>query len=1092
MHRVGALLLLMTASLLLAATAFGAGSPGYYQFPDIHGDKVAFSSEGDLWLKDLTVDGPAIRLTRHDGGERFARFSPDGRWIAFTGEYDGNDDVYLIPVSGGAPKRLTFHPGQDVVIGWTNDGKHIIFRTDRFQAVDHMKLYLVSPEGGYPEDIGLDKASRISYSPNGVDFAYTRMLREDRPNKRYVGGWAMDVWTGNMQTLQFEKLTDFEGTDFFPMWIGDRIYYMSDRSGRTNIFSMLPDGGDLKQHTFYEEWDARYAATDGSKIVYQLGADIYAYDVATGQDNKLDIVLPSDQFRARDRRIDDPDDYISGYSIPDNGKRLALAARGEVFTFPVAKKGYIRRLTNTPGARDKYVAFSPDGKQVAIMSDASGEMEIWLAPSGGGEPAKQLTKGGTMWRSPMKWSPDGKWLLFTDKAYGLWIADAESGKLTRVNETNPWYTTAEVWSPDSKWIAWVGQEENEQDMDVFLYNLDTKKRHEIDRPMTVENNVDWDADGNYLYLLSENWFNPVLSQVNSTFIYDQTSKIYIALLAKDTENPFDPVLVEAFEEEEEEAEADDEEDTEDEKDESITVDLDGLSDRIYPVPIDAANIGGLVGISGKLYYTTRDNKGMMPEGGRGDHTLHLFDLEEKESEAVTSGYRAWSLSPNKEKLVLWQKSGGFVVMDAGAAKVPDEDGHVSLSGWSFEIDPRDEWAQILKEIWRWQRDFFYDPDMHGVDWESVYEDYSSLVPRLGDREELNDIISQMIGELSAGHAYIFGGDQLSGKSYGVGRLGADIQATGNGPMKVTHILYGDGWGDEPVSPLKGKVEVGEYLVAVDGVPLERDTNIFELLQDKAGKEVLLSVNDKPTTSGARDVLIETMRGEGKLRYLDWVRKNREYVDEISGGKVAYVHMPNMGGMGLSMWGRMYYPQVTDKALLVDVRYNHGGFIATMVLNQLQHQVWSVGKGREGEYGRVPNDAFYGPKAALCCHETWSDGETFSEGFKRLDLGPLFGTRTWGGWVGIRGARRTVDKGGNTQPEFTGWGAWDGHWLIEGPGVSPDVEVEAMPADMIRGEDKQIDTAVEYLLKELANKEKWPDFHPLPEYPDKSLKIQHMR
>ncbi len=1095
MQRVGHILLSVFVFALLSGTGFAKGALGYYQFPDIHDDLVVFSAEGDLWQKDLTDDAPAIRLTRHDGEEKFARISPDGNWIAFTGEYDGNQDVYLIPVYGGAPKRLTFHPFADEVIGWTKDSKQIIFRSERFQAIDHIKLYTVPVEGGYPTDIGLDKASRISYNPAGNDFAYTRMMREDRPNKRYKGGWAMDVWYGDLNTMQFKKLTDFVGTDNFPMWIGDRVYYLSDQAGRANIFSMKPDGSDLKQHTFEEKWDIRYPATDGKTIVYQKGADIWAYDVAGGKESKLNIELPSDQFFSRDRRIDDPEEYISGFSVPDNGKRISIAARGEVFTFPVEKKGYIRRLTNSPGARDKYTAFSPDGKQVAIMSDASGEMEIWLVPSDGSEAPKQLTKGGDMWRAYMTWSPDGKWLMFTDKAYGFWIANAESGKLTRINEKTAWDAYGGCWSPDSKWVAWIGQEENEQDTDVFLYNIDTKERFEFDRPMTLETDVDWDPDGKYLYFVSENYYNPYLSALNETFIYDKTSKVYIALLNNEVENPFDPVLIEAYEAEEEkdeEAEEEKDDDDDEEEDESITVDLDGLSNRIYPVPIDAANIGSLLAVSGKLYYSTHVSDGMMPESWDGKHALHVFDVEDQESKEVTSDYYGVTFSPGKEKLLFRTGGSNFVVTDAGVDKIPDEDGHVSLGGWSFEIDPRDEWRQILREIWRWQRDFFYDPNMHGVDWDAVWKLYSPLIDRMSSRDELNDVISELIGELATGHAYVYGGDRLRSKHYSVGQFGADMEATGKGPMQITHILYGDGWGDEPDSPLKGKVKEGEYIVAVDGTALTPATNIFELLQDKAGKEVLLTVNDKPSDKDAREVLVKTLGSEHRLRYLDWVRVRREYVDKKSGGKIGYVHMPDMGSMGLSMWGRMYYPQIEKKALLIDVRYNHGGFIATMALNQLQHKVWAVGKGRDGEIGRTPGDAFYGPKAALCCHETWSDGETFSEGFKRLGLGKLIGTRTWGGWVGIRGGRGTVDHGGNTQPEFSGWGAFDGKWLIEGPGVSPDLEVEAMPADMIRGEDKQLDAGIDYLLNELKDKNKWPDFHPLPKYPVKSLQINHLK
>ncbi len=1084
--------------LLLSLPSFAQEDVnGLFRYPDVSGDRVVFTSEGDLWTASLN-GGDAVRLTRDDGREWYAHFSPDGQWIAFSAQYEGNTDVYVIPSSGGEPRRLTYHGARDEVVGWTPDSRNIVFRSPRIQPSRVWQLYTIPVEGGFEQEFGLDRGTRISFEPGGTRFAFNRLRREERPWKRYRGGWAMDIWVGDLGTMQFDKVTSFEGTDFFPMWIGDRIYFLSDRSGRFNLFSMAPDGSGIRQHTFEEEWDLSNASTDGKTIIYQKEYDLYAYDVASGESRLLDIHLPSDRFRARERLVKNPGRYIDSYTLPNEARRIAIAARGEVFTFPVEKSGYIRRLMRNPDSREKYVAFSPDGKKVAIMSDASGEEEIWIAPSDGSEEAKQLTTGGDTWRFPMVWSPDGKKLLFGDKAKRLWIADAESGKRTLVDTAPGWEISEYEWSPDSRWVAWIRVDDNFYG-NVWLYNIDTKQKAGIERPMTSETSLSFHPDGKHLYFASENWYNPVISALDQTYIYDKTTKIYVVVLAKDGENPFAPKLVKAYEEEEKEEGDEDKEESkkkEEEGEKPIVIDLDGIAQRVYPVPIDAANSFGLIATEGTLYFASRENPGMMPDGDTPKgFQLNAFDIEEKETKVVSTSVRGYDASPDRKKLLIRTGESSFVVMDAGGTEIPKEKGHIDLSDWSFEIEPPLEWRQILRNIWRWERDFFYDPNMHGVDWEGVWKQYSSLLPRISNRDELNDLVREMIGELNIGHAYVWGGDILSAPRVPVGGLGADFEQVAGGAYRITKIYRGDGWGDEPVSPLsepKVDAKVGEYIVAIDGVPLKPGENIFRRLYDKAGKEILLSLNSTPTMKGAREVVVEPLGSEGRLRYFDWVRERREYVEKASDGRIAYVHLPDMGSLGLSMWGRQYLAQYKRDALLMDVRNNGGGFVAPMILSMLQRTLWSRGKSRESALYHTPNSAFYGPMIAVCDHETGSDGETFSEGFKRLKLGELVGTRTWGGWVGIRGGRRTVDRGGNTQPEFTGWGALDGKWLIEGHGVDPTIEVENDPASVLQGVDPQLDKAVQVLLDELQNKEKWPPLAAPPKPLDKSLKVHNLK
>ncbi len=1078
---------------------------GFYRFPDVRGDRVVFTSEGDLWSASLSTTGVAVRLTRHDGEESYARISPNGDWIAFTAEYEGNCDVYVIPARGGEAVRLSFHPAWDEVIGWTSDSKDVLFRSTRNSPFYTWKVFSIGLNGGFPEDYGLDKVTRISPEPAGDRVAYTRLRRETSSWKRYKGGLAMDIWIGDLKKMEFRNITGYEGTDAFPMWVGERIYYLSDQSGRANIFSMNPDGTEIKQHTFEEKWDVRWPSTDGKNIVFQKAMDIWAYNIQSGKSKKIDINLPSDRIRAR-RRIVNPSDYIDSYSLPNEGRRFAVAARGEVFTFPVEKAGYIRQITHSFDARDRVVAFSPNGKQLAVISDASGEDEIWLYNSDGKGKPVQLTKRGDRQKHWVSWSPDGEMLVYSDKSNHLWIVNAENGKQSLVDDAPDLWNYE--WSPDSKWIAWI-RFEKDQTSDIHLYSIDSGDRRRIKTPMIQETDLAWDPDGKYLYFSSPSWYNPVLGH-DGAFIYDQPDKFYAILLSEDTENPFAPKIVEAFENEEddeedidEDAEHDGDEDSEEDSEESedddeedvepIDIQLEGLEDRIIYLPIDAGNYFGLSAVSGKIYFGTYERNGMMPEAHRSrGFILSVFDIEKEELEEVGGGrIQGYGFSPDRKKMFV-RKNGTFIVMDGGTTSIPDEDGHVEMSGWSVEIDPKAEWRQILREVWRSQRDYFYDPDMHGVDWDDVWDQYSDLLPRIFNRNELNDLLREMLGELCVGHAYIGGGDILGARYIGSGNLGVDLIRHESGAYQITKVLKGDKWGDEPESPLgssKADLEVGEYVVAINNIPLQPGDNIYKRMIDKGGVEVLLSINSEPDLEGSREIPVKALSSEDGLRYFDWVRDRREYVDKLSDGKIGYIHIPDMGGMGLSMWGRMYGSQSQKKALLIDVRYNRGGFVADMILSVLGQKIWARGLAREGLVFNRPWTGFYGPKAVVCNHETASDGETFSEGFKRLGMGELFGTRTWGGWVGIFGWRALMDRGFNTVPQSTGWGAFDGKWLIEGPGVYPSIPVVDDPARIIMGEDPQLEAAVKHLLNEI---EDWPAPADIPQYPRKEIKIKHLR
>jgi tricorn protease len=1110
LYRGSILILILTTISISSAFSAEADRKGYYRWPATFGNQVVFVADGDLWEAPIT-GGEARRLTSAKGEEKFAMFSPDGKWIAFSGNYDGNTDVYVMAASGGEPRRLTYHPGADFVASWTPDGK-IAYRNYDGNGQRWYEIYTISPEGGYPEKLAVDEAAHITFEPDGDRIAYTRYSLGFRTWKRYKGGWAEDIWVGSLKNQDYKKVTDNVGNDATPMWFGDRIYYVRDNDARANIHSMKPDGSDIQQHTFHTDWDVRWPTLSEGKIVYSLGADIWIYDIARNETRMIDISLPSERLETRDRFVS-PDEYMDYFDLSPDGKRLLLLARGDMFSAPTERRGLIFNIANSPGVRERASTYTPDGKSILAWSDAdNGEEALYrYSVDGKGEP-KKIANGSGEYHFGIAVSPDSKMAVYGDNKRKLQLVNIESGATSQI-DTSWWEIGAYQWSPDSRYIAYQVDALNGQQL-VKIYDTKEKQIHQVTDDMWTSHSPAWDPNGKWLYFVSARHHNAFNGFNDFNFITLDTEQLFAVSLQKDTKSPYaysDDMIKSSDDKKKDDEDKDkkdkkgkkddDDEDDKDKEDEKkvepIIIDWEGLSNRMVLLPVDAGNYGGLSAIDGKLYFLSYKTEGQLgsdeDEEDNPRSTLKLFEIEKRKTNDVIEGATNYELSDDLKKIVV-RKKDEFVMMDAGDTEAPkpdeeeDPDAGLHLDEWVYDVDPRIEWKHIFHEAWKHQRDFFYDANMHGIDWPAQRDHYGPLVDRIGTRDELNDIIAQLFGEMNVGHAYIYGGDRETAKQVGIGMLGIDVTREKSGFYKIDKILTGDVWDEDRSSPLAApgmNVKAGEYLVAIDRKPVNSVENYLELLNNKADKLVLVSVNSTPSLDGARELIVKAMRSEGQLRYWDWVQGRRDYIREKAGDladDIGYVHLSDMGSEGMEEWMREYYPQSQKKALIVDVRWNGGGNIARWILSQLERNVWTWTMARNGRHDRDPGSAFYGHMICLCNEETGSDGETFSEGWKRLKLGPLVGKRTWGGWVGIRGGKGFVDKGGSTQPEFTGW-SYDSKWLIEGPGVSPDVEVENHPKMRLQGFDEQLDYAIDYLKKKL--KEEPVVAPPMPPFPDKS-------
>ncbi len=1101
--------LLAVAAAVFAATPTGneaSEEQGFFRYPDIYQDKIVFTSEGDLWVVSA-AGGTAMRMTTAEGEERFPKFSPDGKWIAFTAEYDGNADVYAMPATGGEPTRLTYHEWGDHVVCWSPDGK-IIYRSMMESGIYTYDLYAVSPTGGFPERLPLDQGATLTYEPNGPRVAFTRSMLAFRTWKRYHGGWAEDIWVGDWRTRDFKKATTYTGNDQFPMWIGDRIFFLSDSTGRGNIWSMKPDGSDRRQITNHTDYDVRWPSASGNKIVYQLAMDIWMLDVNSGRTAKVDITLPTDRLQRRTKFVD-AQTNIDDFDLSADGKRMVVTARGELFSVATRKDGLTRRLSFSPVARERKASFSADGKQILAVSDASGEEDFWLYDATGANPPVQLTNRKLGYPYDPVWSPDGKWIAYSDNKCLLYLFSV-ANKTETVIDSGGAEIRQYSWSPDSRFLAYAdliypgyisyGPATAAGFKVIKIYDLSTRQSHVVTESLFNSSSPSWDPGGKYLFFLQDVTFNPKLCHIEAEFIFDEVSKPFLLVLKSSDESPFLPKADGKIDEEEDaatEGTGKDKEKNKGKKEDSVKVQIDfaNIVSRKVGIDVPSGNYSQLRAIGDKVYYLSFVDRGMMPEGvvqeEEGSYALHLYDLKEKKDTVLFEDIAAYDISDDKSTVVV-KKEDQFIRMEAGITEVPaeeDTNAIISLEDVTLEINPRNEWKQMYNEAWRLERDFFYDPDMHGLNWQKVREQYGGLIDRISTREELNDLIGETISELSAGHTYVSGGDRREAQRIPVGMLGVDLTVDQtSGKYQIAKILKPHPGTPGRCSPLAEpglNVKAGDFLLAIDNQPVDGTVYYLKYLVNKADKLVQLTINDKPTLAGARQVIVKPLASEAELRYTEWVEGRRAYVEKASGGRLGYVYMSDMDAAGLSEFGWQYPPQSMREGLILDVRYNGGGFVAEMILANLARKVWSFGPpGRYGMVSPFPTYAFYGYMAVVCNGETGSDGETFTEGAKALQLGPVIGERTWGGWVGIRSDKPLADKGMVTLPEQPGWGL-DGKWIIEGWGSVPDIEVVEDPGSVMAGKDPQLDYTIQYLLREITE---YPRRFPArPAFPDRSVK-----
>ncbi len=1083
---------------LLSTISFAPEEARVLRFPAVFDNQVVFSYAGDLYTVS-SEGGIARKLTTHEGYEAFARFSPDGKYIAFTGEYDGNREVFLVHSQGGIPRRLTYTPtlGRDdisdrmgpnnLVMGWKHDNKHIVFRSRMREWNDfNGQLYLASLNGGIPERIPLPRGGFCSFSPDDKKLAYNRIFREFRTWKRYRGGMADDIWIYDFESKKLENITNNPAQDIIPMWSANRIYFLSDRgeNKKMNLYVYDFESQETRRLTDYSEFDIKFPSLGPEAIVFEYGGHIYKFDLDTEKATRIPVIVADDLNSGRSKLVKVAKN-ITNYEISPDGKRALFGARGEVFTVP-AKYGNTRNLTNTSGVHERNSKWSPDAKWIAYISDATGEDEIYVvAQDGEGEP-QQITSGADTYKYQILWSPDSKKIMWSDKLLRLNYVDIEKKKSVVVNQAKAWEIRDYAWSPDSSWIAY-SKPEAESMSKIYLYELSTQKTYDVTDGWYSSYSPCFHPGGKYLFFVSDRDFNPIYSRTEWNHAYMFMSRIYLATLNEEVESPFEPKSDEvAVEKEEEKKETDadskKEEDkkTDDQKKEgAVKVDPEKLKDRIIGLPIEVASYRQLNSVGNILYYMKRGLRDR-------ESSLKMFDLE-KQKETDLGSINGYEISDDQKKMLVSQgrPESFYAIIDLPKAPIKVEE-KLDLNQMEVKVNLKEEWNQIFEECWRQMKYFFYDPQMHGVDWEAVKNQYRPLADAVNHRADLTYVLGEMIGELNAGHTYVGGGSFPQPERIHVGMLGAQFERDPeSGTYKIMKILQGENWDRSVRSPLTEVgvyVNEGDYLIAINGRSTSKMDNMYEALLNTVGKQVTLKVNSVPEDKGSREEIVIPIKDELSLYYYNWVQDNVDKVDKATGGKVGYIHIPNMGREGLNEFVKHFYPQLRKKALIIDVRGNGGGNVSPMIIERLRREAAMMGVARNALPTPDPDAVLMGPLVCLMDEFSASDGDIFPYRFKKHDLGKLIGKRTWGGVIGIRGTLPLLDGGYLYKPEFATYGLEEKDWIIEGIGVEPDIYVDNDPAKEYAGIDEQLNKAIEVILEELKTKEK--ELPKVPPYPKK--------
>jgi tricorn protease len=1094
-------LLLTIFAAPLAARAQGA-KPLLLRHPTVSRTQVAFVYGGDLWIVPRE-GGEARRLTAGAGNETDPHFSPDGTQLAFTGEYDGNVDVYVVPAAGGVPRRLTYHPAGDSVMGWTNDGSRVLFASTRTSANAYARLYTIPPAGGAEvmTELPLPTADQASYSPDGTHLAYVPIFQWQPAWKRYRGGQTKPIWIANLSDSSVEKLPRENSNDFNPMWVGQTIYFLSDRAGAVTLFAYDTATKAVRQVVENTGLDFKSASAGAGVIAYEQFGTIYLYDLASRASKRLDVSVAGDLAEVRPRFMKIEPQRVGSAALSPTGARAVFEARGEILTVP-AEKGDVRDLTNTVGAVERDPAWSPDGKWIAYFSDESGEYALHLRDQSGMGEARKISLGQppSYFYSP-RWSPDSKKIAYTDKRMNVWYVDIDRPAPVRVDTDAyelPFHSLDPAWSPDSKWLAYTKQLANHLHA-VFLYSADEKKSSQITDGMSDARYPAFDKGGKYLYFaastdlgLANSWLE--MSSINRPF----TRSVYMVVLDKTQASPLAPESDDekvaaaeqpsappaatpapspapAGEQSEPQAAA-----AQKAKSKAVTVrvDLEQIGQRVLALPVPARNYIGLVaGKDGVLFLAEGPP---VDSGGNNVFALAKFDLATRKADAFLGGVASFEVSHNGEK-ALYRRGEGWFIAATGQAPKPGE-GALNLSDLTVQIDPRAEWRQMYREVWRIERDFFYDPNHHGLDIAAAEKKYEPYLDNLASRDDLNYLFEEMLGELSTGHVFVNGGDRPDVKRVPGGLLGADYDVD-RGRYRFARVFNGENWNPNTRAPLTQPgvgVRAGEYLLAVRGRELHATDNVFQVFEGTAGKSVALRVGPNADGTGSREVTVVPVASERALRRLAWIEDNRRKVDQLSGGRVAYVYLPDTANGGFTSFNRYYFSQINKDAVVIDERYNSGGDIADYIIDNLRRPPMSRVTTREGEDYSYPVGSIYGPKVMIINEMAGSGGDALPWYFRRTGVGPLVGKKTWGGLVGIYDYPELMDGGSITAPRIAIYGL-QGEWEVENRGIAPDFEVEYDPKLVRQGHDPQLEKAVEVAMDLLAKNP--PQQFKKPAYPN---------
>jgi tricorn protease len=1095
------------------------------RFPTTNGRQIVFCYAGELYTV-AKEGGIARRITSGPGYTSFPRFSPDGTQLAFTSQYDGNTEVYVMPAEGGAPKRLTTSAtlGRDdisdrmgpnnLVMAWENTKPLVVFRSRMKSFNDFIgQLFTVGLDAELPQQLPVPRGGFVSFSPDDSKMAFNRVFREFRTWKHYRGGMADDIWIYDFKNGTTENLTNNPAQDICPMWGPDnRIYFTSDRDGRMNLFVTDLTTKETKQLTTFKDFDIKFPSIGKDSIVFEEAGYIWRYDLASGQAAPIPIEVKEDFASGRAAFVD-ASKHTETVNLAPDGERAIVVARGDLFSVPM-KEGTARNLSKSSNAHERDAIWSPDGKWIAYNSDVTGENELYVRSQDGKGQPQQVTSGADTYYYKPVWSPDSKKLLWADRLQRLRYVDVAAKAITQVDQDKWGEIQSYNWSPDSQWIAWSRPEENDLTR-VYIFSVADKKQTPVTDEWYGSTNVAFSDDGKYLLFASSRDFKPTFAEDEFENVYVDMQRIYLVTLAKDTEPPLGPRSDEVGKAEQKRAKQKEKEGeekkTEEKKSPSPTqkssptptpevtpkkpvvvkVDLDGIHDRISGVEIVPGNYSDIRLVDDRIFYlrrTVADQEGE-DEGEQDgpDRKAHLcFYSMEDRKETVLGDVNAYQISADGKRMLVKIKK-DYAIIDLPKDKLETKDHELKLAGLDMQLDKHAEWNQIYFECWRQMRDFFYAPNMNGIDWKAMRDKYAAILPFVNHRNDLTYLLGELIGELNNGHTYVGGGERPETPRIKLGLLGAEVSRDPTTKAyRVDRILPGENWDKQTRSPLTAQgvnVKVGDYILAINNTPLSGLPNLYDALIGTADKQVILRVNSKPSDNGARDVTVVPTADESPLYYLAWVQKNIDYVSKKTNGEVGYLHIPDMGRPGLNEFTKLYFPQIRKKALIVDVRGNGGGFVSPLVIERLRRALVMVGIARNGMPTTDPPQTFLGPMVSLIDEFSASDGDIFPYRFKALGLGKLIGKRTWGGVIGIRDSLPLVDGGQFFKPEFAPYSKEGKGWIIESHGVDPDIVVDNDPAKEFRGEDQQLDRAIQEIQEELKTKRY--DLPPVPAYPNRN-------